>query len=79
MVGTWVLVAALFRYSSLSALVATLLAPVYAGWLTGAWPLVATTAAMTLLIFWRHQGNIQRLWRGEEGKIGAKKDAAAKS
>jgi glycerol-3-phosphate acyltransferase PlsY len=27
---------------------------------------------MTLFIFWRHRGNIQRLWAGTEGRIGDK-------
>jgi glycerol-3-phosphate acyltransferase PlsY len=72
-IGTWLVMALLFRYSSLAALIATLLAPLYAGLITGSTPLVIATAAMTGFIFWRHKLNIQRLLKGEEDKIGKKK------
>ena len=72
--ATWLLIAAVFRISSLSALVATALTPVY----FLAFGEKASAAAMLvigILIFWRHSANIQRLLAGDEPKIGAKKDA----
>ena len=78
--GTWLLVAFLFRYSSLAALVSLALAPFYA-WLifdADRWT-VLTIAALTLLVWQRHHENIGRLLRGEESKIGARKAAAPPS
>ena len=68
--ATWLLVAAVFRYSSLSALVAAVLAPVYAFWLVGDRRVIAVVAVMTVLLVWRHRANIERLVAGEEGRIG---------
>ncbi len=71
--GTWLLVAKVMRISSLAALVATALAPLYVWLILGpVWPLVWITAAMTVLLFWRHRSNIQRLLSGEESLIGKK-------
>jgi glycerol-3-phosphate acyltransferase PlsY len=69
--ATWLIVAALSRYSSLSALVASGLAPVYAAALGGTL-IVPFLIVLALLIFWRHTENIQRLLKGSEGKIGSK-------
>jgi glycerol-3-phosphate acyltransferase PlsY len=69
--ATWLIVAALSRYSSLSALVASGLAPVYAAALGGTL-IVPFLIVLALLIFWRHTENIQRLLKGTEGKIGSK-------
>ncbi len=71
--GTWLLVAKGFRISSLAALIATALAPLYVWLILGpVWPLVWITAAMTILLYWRHRSNIQRLLSGEESLIGKK-------
>lgn len=71
---TWLAVAALFRISSLSALVALALAPLTALWL--ATPSVAVLALfIAVLVFIRHEANIRRLLKGEEPKIGRKKAA----
>ncbi len=71
--GTWLLVAKGFRISSLAALIATALAPLYIWLILGpVWPLITITAAMTVLLFWRHRSNIQRLLSGEESLIGKK-------
>ena len=69
--ATWLVVAALSRYSSLSALIASALAPVYAAALGGTL-MVPFLIILALLIFWRHTENIQRLLKGTEGKIGSK-------
>ena len=69
--AVWLLTAWATRYSSLSALVAALAAPLAAG-------LFADRSSALLLIFisilliWKHHDNIRRLRTGEEPKIGAK-------
>ncbi|WP_040852272.1 glycerol-3-phosphate 1-O-acyltransferase PlsY [Thiorhodospira sibirica] len=69
---TWLLSAALTRYSSLSALLAALLAPLYVyltthdPWLTG------TAVIMSVLVFIRHRRNIANLLAGTEPRIGKK-------
>ncbi len=71
---TWLATAALFRFSSLAALVAAALAPVYAYFLADQQRL-EFAAFLALLIFVRHHANIRRLLKGEEPRIGgAKKD-----
>lgn len=68
---TWLIIARLFKISSLSALIATGLAPFYVLFILGAnWPLIISTALMTLILFWRHKSNIQNLFSGSEGRIG---------
>lgn len=67
---TWIVVAKLTRISSLSALVAASLAPVYLWYFSGVPAFVLTSAAMSAVMIWTHRGNIQRLLRGEEGRIG---------
>lgn len=65
---TWVVVAVVFRYSSLAALVAVALAPFYALFFSSPTyfiPLAFTTA----LIVWKHLDNIQKLRSGTEDKI----------
>ncbi|PZX11401.1 acyl-phosphate glycerol-3-phosphate acyltransferase [Palleronia aestuarii] len=69
--ATWLAVAAIFRISSLAALIVALLAPLYALAL-GAAPLALGLAAMALLIFLRHRANIARLRAGSEPRIGSK-------
>ncbi|MDH1701215.1 glycerol-3-phosphate 1-O-acyltransferase PlsY [Comamonas terrigena] len=79
---TWLAVAVISRYSSLSALIASIAAPVYYVLLDGSlWsaekPLLAAIIAMSALLLWRHAQNIGRLLKGQESKIGSKKDKAA--
>ncbi|PIU17532.1 MAG: glycerol-3-phosphate acyltransferase [Gallionellales bacterium CG_4_9_14_0_8_um_filter_59_50] len=71
--ATWILVALVFRYSSLAALVAAIAAPIYAMLIHLRPELVIATAVMSLLLIWRHQGNIRNLLTGKESKIGSKK------
>ena len=66
--ATWLAVAVITRYSSLAALTAAALAPVYA-FLFADRPRTATIAALALLVALRHHGNVRRLLRGEETKI----------
>ena len=69
--ATWLAAAALFRISSLAALIAAALSPVWA-LLFGAGPLAMGLGAMALLIFARHRANIARLAAGTEPRIGKK-------
>src|SRR5213078_781357 len=73
----WLAVAAATRYSSLAALVAALFAPAAAWYVAGAGPVFWAVGAMSVLLANRHHTNIRKLLRGEESRIGAKKDAAA--
>lgn len=66
---TWLIVAVAFRYSSLAALAAAAIAPLYAWWLAPVDAYVALAAAMTLLLIWRHRGNIRNLLHGTETRI----------
>jgi glycerol-3-phosphate acyltransferase PlsY len=71
--GTWLVIAKGFKISSLAALIATLLAPLYVWLIIGpSMELIVTTAVMTVILFWRHRTNIQRLLSGEESLIGKK-------
>ena len=67
----WLATAAITRYSSLSALVGSLAAPLILLFF-GRYEVAAVTALMTLIIWLRHHANIQRLLAGAESKIGAK-------
>jgi glycerol-3-phosphate acyltransferase PlsY len=69
---TWLAVALIFRFSSLSALLAFFLAPLYA-WLMAGPRLAIFALLLGALVWWRHRENIRRLLKGEEPKIGKKK------
>ncbi len=72
--ATWLFVAKVLKISSLSALIATILAPIYIWYLSGVIEWVWVTAVMTAILFWRHRGNIQRLLNGEESLIKVKSE-----
>ena len=72
-IGTWLIMAAIFRISSLSALIAALAAPV-AAYFFGRTDVAIMAGGLTLLIYWLHRANITRLLKGEEPRIGDKKD-----
>lgn len=71
--ATWLLMAWLFRISSLAALTAAALAPVFVWFLVHSAVLTAAALTMTFLLISRHRGNIERLLQGEESRIGEKK------
>ena len=73
---TWVIIAAFFRYSSLASIVAALFAPFYQLLIWGATPSLLAICAMSLLLLWRHQANMRKLFAGTESRIGAKAAAA---
>lgn len=76
---TWVLVAAVTRYSSLAALIAAASTPtIYwfgaqQGWWQLSGPLFHACMIMSVLLIWRHKPNIQRLLNKQESRIGEKK------
>jgi glycerol-3-phosphate acyltransferase PlsY len=70
--AVWLAVAALTRYSSLAALIASAAVPLLLFFM-GEQRLAALALAFSVLLYWRHADNIGRLLRGEEGRIGASK------
>ncbi|WP_342711593.1 glycerol-3-phosphate 1-O-acyltransferase PlsY [Bradyrhizobium sp. B124] len=68
----WIGTATTTRYSSLSALIAAFVTPLFLWWF-GHNALASLFAVLTLLLFYTHRENIKRLQAGTEGKIGEKK------
>ena len=71
-VVTWLIIAAIFRYSSLSGLVSALLTPVYTFFILPSPVYVICNCVLATLLVWRHRKNIQNLIAGTEEKIGKK-------
>lgn len=69
--AAWLIVAFLFRISSLAGLVAVAVAPLIALLLGLPHAIALLTLFMALLVFIRHEPNIRRLLRGEEPRIGS--------
>ena len=69
--AVWIVIAYLFRYSSLSALTAALVA-LAALLVSAPWLFALLCGLITLIIFVKHRANIERLIAGTESKIGAK-------
>ena len=67
----WLTTAIVTRYSSLAALVASVVTPIFLWWF-GHLALASLFAVLTLLLFYMHRENIRRLQAGTEGKIGKK-------
>ena len=67
--ATWLIVSFITRYSSLSALVAFLLAPLYVYLVTQDQTITIVCAVITVLLYWRHKSNIQKLIAGEEKRL----------
>jgi len=75
---TWLAMAAIYRYSSLAALIALALVPAYANLL--GYPFHAGVFVILALMGWaRHHTNLRRLFKGQEPKIGAKSKLAPKA
>jgi glycerol-3-phosphate acyltransferase PlsY len=68
--ASWLIIAAFFRYSSLASLVAAVFAPFYQALIWGPELGTVAIAAMSLLLVWRHEGNIRKLLAGTESRIG---------
>lgn len=76
--ATWILMALLFRISSLAALTAVALAPVYVLFVFDRpLPIAYMALFMGVLIYIRHKDNISRLLKGQEPRIGGKKKETA--
>lgn len=70
---TWIVVFAISRYSSLGAIVAAALSPVYAWFLLSAYrDYIITVAVMSIFLIWRHRTNIQKLLAGNESGFSKK-------
>jgi glycerol-3-phosphate acyltransferase PlsY len=67
----WIAIAAISRYSSLAALIASALTPLVL-WFLGITDVAALFLVLTALLWIMHRDNIRRLLSGTEGKIGAK-------
>jgi glycerol-3-phosphate acyltransferase PlsY len=67
--AVWLATAFTSRYSSLSALVASFVTPLFLWWFGHA-ALASLCAVLTLLLFYMHRENIRRLQAGTEGRIG---------
>jgi glycerol-3-phosphate acyltransferase PlsY len=68
--ATWLVMAKLFNISSLSALVAACLAPLYMWLLAPHMEFIAVSGVISVMLLWRHRSNIRNLIAGSEDKIG---------
>ncbi|WP_162045529.1 glycerol-3-phosphate 1-O-acyltransferase PlsY [Vibrio taketomensis] len=69
--ATWLIIALVFRYSSLAAIITVLLTPMYTWMIKPQYTL--PVAMLCCLIIFRHHQNIRRLFEGTEPKLGEKK------
>ena len=66
---TWILTAAIFRYSSLAALIATLSIPFYTYFFEQNFQYTVSFSMIAVILFWRHKSNIYNLLNNKERKI----------
>jgi len=74
--AVWLAAAAIFRYSSLAALIALVSAPGF-GYLLAGRQLAELAALLAVIVVLKHSANIRRLLSGRESRIGAGKDKSA--
>jgi len=72
--AVWLAVAALTRYSSLAALIASAATPAFLWW-RGDFPEAQVFLALSVLLWIMHRTNIARLLAGTEGKVGRRSTA----
>ncbi|WP_417477077.1 glycerol-3-phosphate 1-O-acyltransferase PlsY [Maricaulis sp.] len=77
-IASWLVTAAIFRMSSLGALIGALAAPI-AALVLGRLDVAIMTGLLAIMIYWLHRANIGRILKGEEPRIGAGKKAPADS
>lgn len=77
--ASWLIVAVFTRYSSLASIVAAVFAPFYQLLIWGVSPVVLPLVLMSLLLIWRHEGNIRKLFAGTESRIGQKAQKVQKA
>lgn len=75
LLGTWLIIAATFRYSSLAALITAFCAPFYMYFFSSDLYLLLATSLISLLLMYKHKQNAINLLNGKEPKIGAKKSS----
>lgn len=68
-IATWLIMAKLFKISSLSALTAATLTPFYMWWLRPEKEFIIVSIVISAILLWRHRSNIRNLIAGTEGKI----------
>ena len=68
--ATWIVIALIFRISSLAALLAALFAPLYSVFLFGITAQTLAVACMSAFLVWRHRANIRNLLAGTEAPLG---------
>ncbi|AIY43233.1 Acyl-phosphate:glycerol-3-phosphate O-acyltransferase PlsY [Collimonas arenae] len=73
-IGTWLIVAYAFRYSSLAALIASVFAPFFYTLMEGPDMILLAIVVMSALLIYRHAKNIGNLLAGKESRIGSKKN-----
>ena len=71
--ATWLLVALVFRYSSLASILCALLGPFYIAWFDLPVVTVFVTAIISVALIARHRTNVSRLFKGEESRISLSK------
>lgn len=76
--ATWLIIAYATRYSSLAALIASVFAPFFYGLMYGADDILVAVIVMSVLLVYRHAGNIANLMAGKESRIGSKAASAKK-
>jgi len=74
---TWAIVAGFMRYSSLASIVAAAFAPFFQMLMWGTEPILPFIIVMSLLLVWRHEGNIRKLLGGTESRLGHKAPSPA--
>ncbi|BDY06497.1 glycerol-3-phosphate 1-O-acyltransferase PlsY [Ferrimonas sp. YFM] len=75
-IATWVVIVWLTQYASLGAVITSMLAPLYTYLIKPQYTL--SVVLLCLLIIWRHQPNLVRLWQGKEPKVSERLKAKAK-
>lgn len=65
-IGIWLVVAKLFKLSSLAALIAFILMPAIYFYLTAQTAITLLLTALSLILVWRHRQNVQRMFQGQE-------------
>jgi len=73
--ATWLIIAFFFRYSSLAALVSAVFAPFYYAMFWSVDLITLAIGAMSLMLVWRHRGNVEKLLAGTESRLGVKAKA----
>ncbi len=72
-IASWLFTAKVLKISSFAALIATLLAPLYFYLITHDMNMTLGMLFITLLIYWRHRSNIQKMLSGTENTLGSEK------